>query len=708
MALSAAGLGNARAGMHALPSRMPLRRWPDALAWLGACDAGAPRRRCLPSAHRATSTAGAVGRKRSGDSGSSSSSGTSSGSSNTSNKGSGGGSSGSGSSGNGSGSSTVNVVERRAADVAVLGSSSTALAAAYALARRGKKVVLLPDFGLTAPRPPPEAQRPLLLTHPHAAMVSLAAESAAYWRGLQTQAAGSGIRVLADCRSLDLGLGLGLGAARGSAGGNPTGGSAGELLAQMQDACKAAGVRLGYLRSEELCALFPALRQPPGGVSGLLQPEGGVLDSAAAQSLLRSMCERQGVLVRDRLVLRGWRDAGSHFVLRASGAVLSDAVSYFEVEQLLLAPEHWPQHVLRMFGADAALQVVHSGTTRCSAAPELAKLPLCRIIGTVAPAGLARGTRGDGAQPEAAPSALHVGMAYPARPAEGAGPEGGGETMKLGLGALNGDAASRVVADPWNWRPDTEDRSGLAATHGQMGLLARGVGPPQLGCSARLHVATPDGWPAVGFVPGFEKGRVVFVSAASCALPGPEADPGVVGTSPSSGGEQPGAPRGSTQQDPRAAAAAAADAARAAGLARARRGEGDGRAAERAAAAAEGTAAASAAASELLLLGGQPLLHDGYALSPLLAKMAADMLCGASGAAEADLERVGLGRAAMGVAARGVDADTWEGLGWWQRGEAFRPADGVDPDEARDRAEAVARGGQMLGPDAALLAESDA
>ncbi len=32
------------------------------------------------------------------------------------------------------------VLERRAADVAVLGSSSVALAAAYSLARRGKKV----------------------------------------------------------------------------------------------------------------------------------------------------------------------------------------------------------------------------------------------------------------------------------------------------------------------------------------------------------------------------------------------------------------------------------------------------------------------------------------------------------------------------------------------------------------------------------------
>ncbi len=56
-----------------------------------------------------------------------------------------------------------------------------------------------------------------------------------------------------------------------------------------------------------------------------------------------------------------WRDAGGHFVLRASGRgpLASSAVSVFEVEQLLLAPdqEQWPRAVLRMFGADAEVQV---------------------------------------------------------------------------------------------------------------------------------------------------------------------------------------------------------------------------------------------------------------------------------------------------------------------------------------------------------------
>ncbi|GFR47332.1 hypothetical protein Agub_g9024, partial [Astrephomene gubernaculifera] len=97
-------------------------------------------------------------------------------------------------------SSKPTVVERRAADVAVLGDSCVALCAALSLARRGKKVVWLPHLGLnptpapagagaagagaaagaSSPRPRPEVLRPLRLPHPDPALVSLAAESAAY------------------------------------------------------------------------------------------------------------------------------------------------------------------------------------------------------------------------------------------------------------------------------------------------------------------------------------------------------------------------------------------------------------------------------------------------------------------------------------------------------------------------------------------------
>ena len=57
------------------------------------------------------------------------------------------------------------VVERRAVDVVVIGGGALAAAAACSLARRGKKVVLIPDFGIRPLAPPPsgEGPRPLCL-----------------------------------------------------------------------------------------------------------------------------------------------------------------------------------------------------------------------------------------------------------------------------------------------------------------------------------------------------------------------------------------------------------------------------------------------------------------------------------------------------------------------------------------------------------------
>ncbi|GLC33314.1 hypothetical protein PLESTB_000347000 [Pleodorina starrii] len=601
------------------------------------------------------------------------------------------------------------VVERRAADVAVLGDSCIALAAAYSLARRGKKVILLPDLGLTAPRPPSEVFRPLHLPHPDAARVSLSSEAGAYWRGLQAQAAGSGLQLLTDCRSLDLGPLRG-GGAGGEGSGGEAGEEAGEVLGRLQDACKAAGVRLGSLNGEQLSALFPALRLP-GGVAGLLQPEGGVLNAAAARSLLLDLGERQGVLLRDRLVLRGWRDAGSHFVLRASGSLLPGAVSVLEVEQLLLAPAAeggWPGQVLRMFGADVpALQVIQSSFGRCAAAPELTSLPVWRAIGVPPPTAGAAAASRDRQQQS---GLLQVVSGLPARLAA---PGSSSASLKLGVGLADGsgDAGSSSSAavvvpglDPWVWRPGSQDTSGLLSAHRLAGQLLRGVGPPLLLPPAHasgpavpepawgdvaLHVATPDGWPVLGFLPGLEPGRLLFASTASCSSGGDgtptgagyaagpsrsrSAGPGSANSVPAEPGRATNGPQSQPQQQ-------------------------------------QQEAVSEQHASSLWLFGGRPVLADGYQLSPVLAKMAVDLLCGAARPAEVDLERLDVGRPALGAVARAEGLDPWEGLGRWQDGGAAREeaaaARGEDEAAERERAEARARGARMVGADAAAADEA--
>ena len=58
-----------------------------------------------------------------------------------------------------------------------------------------------------------------------------------------------------------------------------------------------------------MAARFPALRLP-NHAAALWQPQGGVLDGAAAAQLLTSLAARAGVDVRSRSRLTGWRDAG--------------------------------------------------------------------------------------------------------------------------------------------------------------------------------------------------------------------------------------------------------------------------------------------------------------------------------------------------------------------------------------------------------------
>jgi hypothetical protein len=142
------------------------------------------------------------------------------------------------------GSNHRTVIEHKAADVLVLGSSATASAVAYSLARQGKKVqdghmvvhtcnghppqppqvIHLPNFRQLGSSYKKEALRPLHIASDDSGVAAYAlrqcaslecptaerygccrtvAEAAAYWRGLQSQAE---VSFLQTCGSLDLGL----------------------------------------------------------------------------------------------------------------------------------------------------------------------------------------------------------------------------------------------------------------------------------------------------------------------------------------------------------------------------------------------------------------------------------------------------------------------------------------------------------------------
>lgn len=67
--------------------------------------------------------------------------------------------------------------------------------------------------------------------------------------------------------------------------------------------------------------------------------------------------------IQEGLALRGWRDRGSCFELRASSLLAPDGVTcLYEAEVMLLAPGPWAAHCLDLFGLQLeGLQVTHGG-----------------------------------------------------------------------------------------------------------------------------------------------------------------------------------------------------------------------------------------------------------------------------------------------------------------------------------------------------------
>ncbi|KAF6265982.1 FAD dependent oxidoreductase-domain-containing protein [Scenedesmus sp. NREL 46B-D3] len=234
------------------------------------------------------------------------------------------------------------VVERRAADVAVIGGGIIGALSAYTLARAGRKVLLLSDYGLSAASPQGSPLQPLKLTDTDPLLVHLALESSAYWRGLELLA---GTQLLSPQASCDVVL-------------QPDRDHAGaEGFSKLQAACDTAGVTAAPLSCSEAMAQFRQLRLPHSS-SCLLQPDGAVLHAGDAGAAARQLAERAGVVSRPGLVLRGWRDRGSCFQLRASSRLAPELLSLFEAEVLLLAPSHWPVPCLGLFGLElSGLQV---------------------------------------------------------------------------------------------------------------------------------------------------------------------------------------------------------------------------------------------------------------------------------------------------------------------------------------------------------------
>ncbi len=343
------------------------------------------------------------------------------------------------------------------------------------------------DYGLELqPRPRP-APEPLVLMHTQQLLVHLAKESAAYWRGLEVM---SGAAMLRACPALAFGPG-------------GSGDAAAEKLELLREACAGAGVPLGALAAQEVAGSFGGTVRLPNGYSALVQQEGGgLLLPREAGAALGALCRQAGVVVRDSLVVRGWRDAGHHFAVRASSRVMPDVVSVFEAEQLLLAPGEWAPSSWALFGLGSKLSTLQVATSRAAAGSDLLKAPIWHLLGDDRPGG------GAGAAAPADAPVLGAAAAFsrtgeqPGLPSCAGLPllaEGGRASL------LQASWAGQPLAGPdgFQQQPGGEQLAAAKRVHEAALGHVRGLGEWELASSScRVMHGVEDGLPVVGYHPG--------------------------------------------------------------------------------------------------------------------------------------------------------------------------------------------------------------
>jgi sarcosine oxidase len=188
------------------------------------------------------------------------------------------------------------------AEVVVVGGGMAGAAAARALARRGRSVLLLERFGRGHDRGSSHgAERIFRLGYADAEYVDLALESVAGWHDL---AAGAGAPLLHRTGAVDHG-------------------DAAEL-ADMVAACRAAGVRVDALTAPEAAARWPGLRFAEPVV---FQPDGGRVDAERTLVACWDQTEAAGGDVRFDVPVTAVRRVADGVAVAIGGDVVTARVA---------------------------------------------------------------------------------------------------------------------------------------------------------------------------------------------------------------------------------------------------------------------------------------------------------------------------------------------------------------------------------------------
>jgi sarcosine oxidase len=220
-------------------------------------------------------------------------------------------------------------VAERAVDVVVVGAGVMGCAAAYHLAKDGRRVALLEQFALGHDRGSSHGpSRIIRLSYEGSDYVQLARSAFALWRTLETE---SGASLLRKVGGLDFGLPDAFG------------------LKGMRTTMRAAGVPFEELDGAEIMRRYPQFTLPAGTI-GFYQGDYSILNADACVAALASQARKHGAVVYAGEAARQIAAVGGHVEVRT-------ASSTYRAERVILSAGSWMGPLLRQLGLRLPLTV---------------------------------------------------------------------------------------------------------------------------------------------------------------------------------------------------------------------------------------------------------------------------------------------------------------------------------------------------------------
>lgn len=215
------------------------------------------------------------------------------------------------------------------ADVIVIGGGVMGCAAAYHLAKDGRRVLLLEQFGVVHTRGSSHGpSRIIRLAYDTEDYVQLARAAYELWRGLEAE---SGQSLLRTIGGLDLGVPGAL------------------ALDEIRATYEAAGVAYEALDRDEIVRRYPKFNLPDGTI-GYYQPDYGLLDADLCVATLASLARRHGARINEH-------EAALQITPLADGVAVRTARGTYTAGQLVLSAGSWIGPLLGQLGIALPLTV---------------------------------------------------------------------------------------------------------------------------------------------------------------------------------------------------------------------------------------------------------------------------------------------------------------------------------------------------------------